>query len=413
MGPERNYVMLDRLSGPSTGRPADADEKVRSLIERMRGRPHDEFGAEPVLAGVPGGVLDPMEALGSASPAIAVPPPPVDPLAPAELQIPTAPRPVDVAGIRREEEDALTAERGPRIKPNPKGWKGFLLGLAKGAVGLAEGYGRSGQRDFMDALPSMVEGASRRIDQYRTNREDFEPFDQELKERVRERVEPLIAQYGQDRQTYQDNMDRYGIERKERDDKDARDYRDKTWEAGQANIRADDERLERELERRIQRDGRTYEYNLKNLATKVEIASASLKDARVKGVVRAQTREIDRRIDGLKATERDLMQQRRALRAQAARAASGDPNAGVIAAQIAAIDDQLDEVQAEREVLFGRYSSIAEQLAGASGPPSRGRKPMTAGEAIAVIDEAEKAGTISPEVAAQKRAAVRARAGGR
>lgn len=422
-GPGANYITLEQ---PSAGLiPDRAAEELRRLIARMRGQSRAEFGTDPTQVALPGGMSDPMAALGQPAPAVFAPSP-ADPL---ELEIPNAPAPVDVAGIRKEETDALTAERGPRIKKNPKGLKGFLLGLAKGAVGLAEGYGRSGARDFMDALPSMVQGASGRIEQYQTNREDYEPFDRDLNDRMRQRIEPLMAKYGQDRQAYGDRMDRYGVEKTKRDDADKVAFRDKSWNASQENIKADNERQARDVTRKEQKDRNDANYKVESLKARVDLGVARLTDARVKGVVQAQTRELAGRLSSLSATERDLLAQRRALQSQLGRgygvygnekAAVDDPKVAAARARMEEINDQLEDLQGDKEAIFNRYATIAQDLGSTAPASSGGRRPMTAAEALAKIDEAEKSYAASqgkrgysPEVAKQKRAEVQARLGGR
>lgn len=412
--PERDdptWLMLKKIEEDRIRRRAGVVESPTQLFihsdPRLAARGFPDMPRPDFLAALGGAEPEPVE--------VAPPPPPADPLA---LQIPRAPLPVDVAAIRQEEMDALTKERGPRIKPNPKGLKGFLLALAKGGAGLAEGWSRS-SGSFMDAIPAMSEAASRRIQAYRDNTEDSAPFDAELKDRMQQRIEPLLQKYGQERQIYGDKIDRYGLEKRERDDAAAQTRLDR--EQTQREQNAKDLNAERiRVDTRIRRrDERNFTYRMEQIRTTAATALRNTQSREAKEAASRQTKALDKQLGVLSTKEKNLYAERRQLQSHLANKygifgnetpAVDDPKIRAARVRLSEIEDEIEDVASDKEDIVNRYTSVAQTLISAqqAAPAPRAGRIITKAEALRMVDEAERKKQITAEQAAQKRADIEA-----
>lgn len=341
-------------------------------------------------------------------------PPPPDfasdaPLPPNPLhrEIPHAPSPVDLAGIDREERARLESERGPRIKANPKGFKGFLLGLAKGAVGLAEGAARSGAPTFMDALPYMAQGATNRIDAYRTNREDYEPFDAELKQRVGDRVRPLLEQYGQDRQRYEDAAKQYDAET-ERDRYDdtvsTRDRQFGLQEENQkrlwASLASQDADRKADNIRQAEAMRLQHEDRVRAADNQVKLGMERITDAKQRGAVQGRYRVFSEQSRALGDQERAAVTELQQL--QRIGFATLTPEQQQAAQQkYADAQSRLEGIRQRREEVLRQMEGVANEVAPATAASSGGVSPSVADQARA-IKAAVQAGQMTREQAIQQ-----------
>lgn len=367
INPGAHHAAYDEVTGLPTTINADPEAgsapymKARydmqsAALEPLRTAAADAFGPQPDGTGDSAAPPD----FGSDAP------PPPNPL---RREIPRAPTPVDLAGIDRDERAKLEAERGPRIKENPHGVKGFLLGLAKGAVGLAEGAAHSGASTFMDALPFMAQGATNRIDAYRTNREDYEPFDADLKQRVADRIRPLAEQYAQDHQRYDDDLKRFGIQtdqdRFDAEEADkARGYavQEGTLGLGRDTLKANVANQLRTDAREREQIRLEHEARMTTALNSFNLGVARLKDSVARGRLQGQMKAFETRASTLADQERhaeDLLREFDGKRYDGitpSQKADLESRYGAAATQLQSIRDQREALVRQMESLANQYN---------------------------------------------------------
>lgn len=324
-----------------------------------------------------------------------VPGAPVTPDDPLRRVMPRAPLPPDEAAIADEERRGVEAELGPRIKENPGGWKGLLLGIAKGAAGLAEGYAASGERDWRDAVGSMAAGANRRIRDYQTNREDSVPFDEALNERIRARLEPLRAKYGRDRQVFEDDTARYraGVEQDRYDDTKAAADRGEKFERDKWNYttarqteadKRDTQKMILDFTKDMDRNRLTFRASMAATQQRLQTAAASRADARQRDSINAHLRVSSdefKKLDGRETAARTELKQIQTELDDISANVDGTDQEQLNRAlrlrdRFQSVTADLAQIKTERESILTRMRGYADQI---GAPAATGEGGGTAG----------------------------------
>lgn len=343
----------------------------------------------------------------------------------ADALIPRAPAPLDVAGMIAEERARLEQEQGPRVKPNPKGAKGFGLAVLKGLIGLGEGYAASGARDVHGALPSMTARMRQKVEDYRTNREDTEPFDEELKRRLADRLGPAQADYAAKRQQYDDSMQRYGIENAQEQQGWARkqaEHQVQVAERGQTleseRYKAQDERERQRIrleDERVRENNRiAHEDRLEAYRQRLAAEAQRSKDANARGRMQARARVLASQVTDLRSSETPLTKQLAGLESQLSdeMSESFDPESDtytrdvdahnkrveMLKTRVADLNGKIDEIHTRRAALVNAASAEFGDGGGSGADGSSSEFDQ--------ITSAYKAGRISREEARQRLQAI-------